>query len=111
MRDQKTSGWDSLDIFLRRFDILLYAVRATEPLTVKLVAYEVLGLNTSVSRRCLRDLVECGMLERTSTTKYVATEYAKELLGVNHDSESGVVQITKNNAESVAVVGFVGGDQ
>ena len=82
MKDKKTPGWDSLDIFLRRFDVLLYAVRATEPLTVKLVAYEVLGLTTSASRRCLSDLVECGLMEKTSTTKYVATEYAKELMGV-----------------------------
>lgn len=76
-------GHESKTIFARRFEILLYAVRATDPVTTNIVLEDVVEADRQVIRDCLNDLVEYGLLAKISTTKYVATDFAKELMGVN----------------------------
>ncbi len=73
----------SISVFERRFDILLYAVRATEAFTAQDIYECVLECPRVTIISCLADLVSLGLMEKLTTTKYQASMNAKELLGVN----------------------------
>ena len=73
---------NSISVFERRFDVLLYAVRATEVLTVAGICECVLDCSRATAMNCLSDLVSMGWMEKLSITTYQATDMAKELMGV-----------------------------
>lgn len=72
---------DSSQIFERRFNILLFAVRATQAFTVKDVFEAVIDAPRQTVLNCLSDLVDLNLLERKSIYTYEATAFAKELMG------------------------------
>lgn len=86
--DNQTVDWvedktrpTSKNLFEHRFSILVYAVRADE-FTTGDVFECVISLNKRSIQRCVADLVDLGYLERKTATTYVATDFAKELMGV-----------------------------
>jgi len=73
---------NSLSVFERRFDVLLYAVRATKSFTVSDICECVLDCGRATAMNSLSDLVSINLLEKLNAYEYQATAMAKELMGV-----------------------------
>ena len=72
----------SKSAFEKRMDILIYAVHASADFTVKDIYERVVDCPVITIRQCLKDLIECGYLIKTTTYTFKATEMAKQLFGV-----------------------------
>jgi predicted transcriptional regulator of viral defense system len=70
-------------MFASRMDILIYAAHLKRTFTVRDVFNDVIDAHRMTIRNCLRDLIECGYLEKVSIYDFQATHKAKELFGVN----------------------------
>ena len=86
--DSKTVDWvnsqnRSKSAFEKRMDILIYAVHASADFTVKDIYERVVDCQVMTVRQCLKDLIECGYLIKTTIYTFKATEMAKQLFGVN----------------------------
>ena len=86
--DNKTADWvnsqnRSKSAFEKRMDILIYAVHASADFTVKDIYERVVDCQVMTVRQCLKDLIECGYLIKTTIYTFKATEMAKQLFGVN----------------------------
>lgn len=86
--DNKTVDWvnsqnRSKSAFEKRMDILIYAVHASADFTVKDIYERVVDCQVMTVRQCLKDLIECGYLIKTTIYTFKATEMAKQLFGVN----------------------------
>lgn len=85
--DNKAVDWvnsqnRSKSAFEKRMDILIYAVHASADFTVKDIYERVVDCQVMTVRQCLKDLIECGYLIKTTTYTFKATEMAKQLFGV-----------------------------
>ena len=72
---------ESTHIFENRLDILIYAVHTPGSFNVTDVFEAVLDSMRTTIRRCLKDLVEVGYLEKVSIYDLKATDKAKALFG------------------------------
>ena len=86
--DSKTVDWvnsqnRSKSAFEKRMDILIYAVHASADFTVKDIYERVVDCQVMTVRQCLKDLIECGYLIKTTIYTFKATDKAKQLFGVN----------------------------
>lgn len=70
-------------------DILFYAVRATTPFQVSSIVECVAEISTECAKNYLKALVGLGYIEKVTTCKYQATEFAKEMFGVNVTNRDG----------------------
>lgn len=69
--------------FANRLDLLVFAVYATKPFRyVEAQTFAAEGSYPTIGKY-LRDLLELGLLEKTSKCKYQATRKAKQLFGAN----------------------------
>ena len=85
--DNKAVDWvnsqnRSKSAFEKRMDILIYAVHASADFTVKDIYERVVDCQVMTVRQCLKDLIECGYLIKTTIYTFKATEMAKQLFGV-----------------------------
>ena len=85
--DNKTVDWvnsqnRSKSAFEKRMDILIYAVHTSADFTVKDIYERVVDCQVMTVRQCLKDLIECGYLIKTTIYTFKATEMAKQLFGV-----------------------------
>ena len=72
---------ESKFIFENRLDILIYAVHTPGSFNVTDIFEAVLDTTRMTIRRCLKDLVDVGYLEKVSVYDFKATDKAKELFG------------------------------
>ncbi|TCB62228.1 hypothetical protein [Acinetobacter terrae] len=68
--------------FEKRMDMLVFAAYATQEFTVKDIQNCVVDCQIMTIRRCLKDLIYCGYLIKTSIYTFKATEKTKQLFGV-----------------------------
>lgn len=68
--------------FEKRMDILIYAAHSGVEFTVKDISEAVINSQIITIRNCLKDLIECGYLVKTTIYTFKATDMAKELFGV-----------------------------
>lgn len=85
--DNKTVDWvnsqnRSKSAFEKRMDILIYAVHASADFTVKDIYERVVDCQVMTVRQCLKDLIECGYLIKTTIYTFKAMEMAKQLFGM-----------------------------
>ena len=68
--------------FEKRMDMLIYAVHKKAEFTVHDIFEDAVSIQKMTIRNCLKDLMECGYLEKTSIYTFKATDFAKQLFGV-----------------------------
>ena len=73
---------DSINIFENRLDILIFAAHSRSTFTVADIFEAVLEAQRVTIRKCLKDLVNAGYLEKVTIYDYKATDKAKQLFGV-----------------------------
>lgn len=72
---------DSINIFENRLDILIFAAHSRSTFTVSDIFEAVLEAQRVTIRKCLKDLVNAGYLEKVTIYDYKATDKAKQLFG------------------------------
>lgn len=87
--DNKTVDWvadpsRSRSSFEKRMDILIFAAHSSREFTAKDIHECVVDCQVMTIRKCLKDLIESGYLEKTTIYTFKATEKSKQLFGVSN---------------------------
>lgn len=74
----------SSEIFSMYLDIVLFATHATRPFTARDLSEHVVNTDQKNAYRCVSQLKELGFLEDAGYGSYRATDYAKDIMNVEH---------------------------